>query len=97
MVGPRELVILLMRDEMVAGVVELVVRDSRIATSEGERREVSSEGGCACDGEWFSSWAIFGMDGGRSSASSDCRSDFSLQCSVSSHLKLKNLKQEYTL
>lgn len=47
MVGPREVVILLMRDEMVAGVVELVVRDSRIAMSEGERREVSSEGGCA--------------------------------------------------
>lgn len=79
MVGPREVVILLMRDEMVAGVVELVVRDWRIAMSEEERREVSNEGGCACDGKWVSSWAIFGMDGGRSSASSDCRSDFNLR------------------
>jgi len=40
-----------MRDEMLAGFIELVFRDSRIVMFGGERREVSIEGRCVRDGD----------------------------------------------
>lgn len=79
MVGPREELMLLMRAEIVVGCREVVRRDSRISVSENERSEMSIAGGCACVGEWSDSCEIEGIEGGRSSDSSDCRSDFNLK------------------
>lgn len=47
MLGPMEAMMWLMRDEIAEGSMALVVRDSRIVRSEGERREVSIEEGWA--------------------------------------------------
>jgi hypothetical protein len=83
MVGPSEELMLLIRDEMLAGVMEAVFSDSRIVMSEGERRDVSIEGGWACDGGSNLSGDIRGTDGGRRRASRDCRWDFNLQNPIS--------------
>jgi hypothetical protein len=83
MVGPIEALMLLMRAEMVVGFMEVVRRDSRMSVSEDERSEVSNAGGCACDGDLSASGDMVGIEGGRSSASRDCRSDFNLESCVS--------------
>lgn len=79
MVGPTEALMVLRRDETLAGFMELVCTDSRIKLSEDERREVSIGGGCACDCDRSLCGDGLGIEGGRSSASSECRSDFNLQ------------------
>lgn len=75
MVGPIEVVIELIRDEILAAFVEPVFRDSRTAVSEDESREVSID-------DWSASEDGVGIEGGRSNASRDCRSDFNLENTV---------------
>ena len=93
MVGPIEALIVLIRPEIVMGFMEVVRRDSSISVSEDERSEVSTAGGCACDGDLRASRGMVGFEGGRSSASRDCRSDFSLDSPVS-HTNRKALSAD---
>jgi hypothetical protein len=86
----------LMRADKSAGYVEVVFRDSRTAMSEGERRDVSIEGGCTCDADRDGRGDIVGTEGRRSSASRDCRSDFSLKSSVSFSLGCKRIEMNCT-
>lgn len=97
MVGPRELLMRLMRNEISAGFTELACRDSRIVISEDERREASIAGSSACDGDKSLSGAATGIQGGRSNASRDCRSHRNLEAHVSYRRLINSIRSNILL